>query len=584
MNFKKIFFLLFKFLIEEIRILRWRVVNFFVYFIDFNVFNLFLEQVFPNKIFKIFRINDINNFINYNKKNIKDGDIKIKSSKKIFVESFINHPIYTIQNCIIAKTSSKILKRNCCGVLRSGDLKSKKIFSSFGIKEIIYINRGNIFLRLHYLILAYRLLNNVKNIESLIKLKFDNIEIGRATYEQYLRFKKNPKTNSIVLDFYLYLSEALIYNKQFKKIFKANQNTYLVQSERQYFPLSLCMPNAIKFNSKVIARRGDEISNIGIKIYAKEKDNYRENISRPSKKAFNLIYKKLKKEKKLISNSSKYFNSEIGKEIFQKVEKKNKLKIFQAKKDVCKYFNFEEKKPIILILAHELSDGNMNNSWNLFNNDFIWLEETIKKIKNITDVNWIIKSHPSENIYNNKIKTADIYNEYGKNYKNIKLFPINHDVKNFYKFISVAISSHGTAGYQYPLKSIPTIICGEATYSGFGFNIEPKNKASYFNILKKISKIKKLNNKIINKCFVFNYLHKYISLEKIPVTFETDITMKFDKKEFWKKTYKLTKKNGVFYESFYKSLKFQILNNNSYYINLDKLNNFNKSINSDLNT
>lgn len=572
---KKIIFLFLKFLIEEIKILRTKVINFLVYFHEFNVLYLFLEKIFINKKFNTFRINDINNFINHNKKIYCNSNKKNNSQKKIFVESFINHPIYTIQNCIIASTVSKILKQDCCGILRKGDIKSKKIFNSFGINEIIYINQGNILLRFFNLMIAFKLLNKVKSIESLIKLKFENIEIGRATYDQYLRFKKNPEINKIVIDFYFYLSQALIYNNQFKKIFQKYKNTYLIQSETQYFPHSLCMSNAIKFNHKMISRRG-EISQIGLKIFSKKKNNFKENRNRPSKEIFDFIYKKLKKNNLLESDSKKFFKLNIGKEIFQLIKKDNKLKLFQSKKDVCEYFNFNYKKPIVLILAHELSDGNMNNSWNLFNNDFIWLEETIEIIKKIKNINWIIKSHPSENIYNNKVKTTNVYEKLANGHKNITLFPNNYNVENFYKFISVAISSHGSAGYEYPLKSIPTIICGESTYSGFGFNIEPKSKTEYFNILKKIHKIKKLDSAIVKKCFAFNYLFKYVSLEPIPITFETNIAMNFDKKYFWKKTFSLTKKNGIFNRSFEKSLTHQLSNNNSYYINLVRLNNLKK--------
>jgi len=566
------------FLIKEIKILSIRIENLFIHFQEFNVLNLFLEKIFPNKSFKIFKINNINKFIDHNKKNIKHNYIEKNPGQEIFVESFINHPIYTIQECIIANTASRILKKTCCGILRQGDIKSTKIFNSFGINKIIYIDQGNFFLRIYALIAAFKLLKNIKDIESLIKLKYENIEIGRATYEQYLRFKKNPRVNSVVLDFYFFLSQALILNDQFKKIFEKNRNTYLIQSETQYFPFRICMANAIKFNIKMISRRG-QIANIGLKTYSKKENHLNENRNRPSKKIFDLVYKKLNKKKfgELISFSSKFFRLNIGTEIHQEIKKRTKLKFFNSKKDVCRYFNFNQKKPIILILAHELSDGATLNSWNLFNNDLIWLEETVKKIKKIKNVNWIIKSHPSENIYNNKVKTSDIYEKLAKNHENIQLFPSSHDIKNFNKFISVAITSHGSAGYQYPLKSIPTIICGEAFYSGFGFNIEPKNKSEYFNILKNIDTIKKLDNKIIKKCLAFHYLNDYFSLEQIPISFKNDISMNFDKMLFWKKTYKLTRKHGVFYKSFANSLKFQLLNNYSYYINLRRFNKFFKN-------
>ena len=41
-----------------------------------------------------------------------------------------------------------------------------------------------------------------------------------------------------------------------------------------------------------------------------------------------------------------------------------------------------------------------------------WIVETIKKILNIKNVNWLIKPHPSEEIYNSKINTKSIFKDY----------------------------------------------------------------------------------------------------------------------------------------------------------------------------
>ena len=572
--FLKITPLCIKFFIEELKIFRTRMINFFVLFQEVDFKRFLIQKLTSSQNLNIFKINDMNNFIRHNKKTINKNFLKDPLKKKIFVESFINHPVYTIQNCIIAYTTSRILKTKCCGIIKRGDIKSKKIFNSFGIEEIIYIDQGSILSRIYNLFIAFKLLSKIKSIDSLIKLKIQKIEIGKAIYEQYLRFNKNPEIKDIVFDFYFLLSKALILNNQFKKIFKNNNNTYLIQAETQYFPFSLSMPNALKYNNKMITR-GGEIANISLKIFKKLKDS-KESRNRPSKESFELVYKKLKKIKlkKLLQNSSKFFDLNIGldgKEIHQTIKKQKKLKLFKSKKDVNKFFGWNNNKPIVLILAHELSEGNLSQSWNLFRNNFSWLQETIKKIKKIKNVNWIIKAHPSEDLYNNKIKTSDLYSKFINNEQNIKLFPNTHSIQGFDKFISVVVTSFGTAGHEYPLKSIPTIICGEAVYSGFGFNLEPKSKKEYFNILNKIDKIKKLNRETVKRCFVFNYLYKYVALEKIPISYETNISMHYNKKKFWKKTYNLLKNNGVFYKSLFNSLKFQIENDNSYLINLNKL-------------
>tara|TARA_B100000795_G_scaffold259395_1_gene234331 strand:+ start:385 stop:2112 length:1728 start_codon:yes stop_codon:yes gene_type:complete len=567
--FLKIIPLFIKFFIEELKIFRARMVNFFVFFQEVYFIKFLIHKITFSQNLNIFKINDLNNFINYNNKTINKKFKKDPLNKKIFVESFINHPVYTIQNCIIAYTTSRILKTECCGIIRRGDIKSKKIFDSFGIKKVIYIDQGNILSRIYNLVIAFKLLNKIKSIDALLKLKIEKIEFGKTIYEQYLRFKKNPEIKNIVFDFYFFLSQALILNNQFKKIF-INNNTYLIQAETQYFPFSLSKQNALKYKNKIISK-GGELSNISLKIFKNLKDS-RESRNRPSKELFELVYKKLKKQKlkKLLNNSSRFFNLNVGKEIHQLIKKEEKLILFKSKKDVNKHFGWNNNKPIVLILAHEFTEGNLSHSWNLFHNNFYWLEETIKKIKKIKNVNWIIKPHPSENIHNSKIITFDIYNKLVNDELNIKLFPSSHDIQDFYKFISVVITSSGTAGHEYPIKSIPTIICGESNYSGFGFTLEPKSKKEYFYMLKKINKIKKLDKETIKRCFAYNYLNKYVALEKIPLLYDTNITMQFEKKIFWKKTYKLLRKNGVFYQSLYNSLKFQIENDNSYLVNLNK--------------
>ena len=568
-SFLKIIPLIIKFFIEELKIFLTRMVNFFIFFQEVYFIKFLIQKITFDQNLNIFKINDLNNFINYNNKTINKKFKKDPLNKKIFVEGFINHPMYTIQNCIIAYTTSRILKTECYGIIRRGDIKSKKIFDSFGIKKVIYIDQGNILSRIYNLVIAFKLLNKIKSIDALLKLKIEKIEFGKAIYEQYLRFKKNPEIKNIVFDFYFFLSQALILNNQFKKIFIDN-NTYLIQAETQYFPFSLSKQNALKYKNKVISK-GGELSNISLKIFKNLKDS-RESRNRPSKELFELIYKKFKKQKlkKLLNNSSRFFNLNVGKEIHQLIKKKEKLILFKSKKDVNKHFGWDNNKPIVLILAHVFTEGNLSHSWNLFHNNFDWLEETIKKIKKIKSVNWIIKPHPSEHIYKSKVMTLDIYNKLVNDELNIKLFPSSHDIQDFDKFISAVITSSGTAGHEYPMKSIPTIICGESNYSGFGFTLEPKSKKEYFYMLKKINKIKKLDKETIKRCFAYNYLNKYVALEKIPLLYDTNITMQFEKKIFWKKTYKLLRKNGVFYQSLYNSLKFQIENDNSYLVNLNK--------------
>lgn len=198
-----------------------------------------------------------------------------------------------------------------------------------------------------------------------------------------------------------------------------------------------------------------------------------------------------------------------------------------------------------------------------------FLKETLIKIKKIKKINWIIKPHPSEEFFNSKITTYTLFDNYSPNFKNIRLLPKNYIIKNPEKIYHCAITSHGTAGYEYPSFGIPTIICGDAPYSQLGFNLEPKNKNEYFLLLDEIEYLKRLNKIQITKSKLFYYLFNELFVVKNPLMYETDITMKYDKEKFWFKSISYLK-NINNNNHFINCINHLINNNNSMLIDIKK--------------
>jgi hypothetical protein len=135
-------------------------------------------------------------------------------------------------------------------------------------------------------------------------------------------------------------------------------------------------------------------------------------------------------------------------------------------------------------------------------------------------------------------------------------------VQTIIKYIKCAITSHGSAGYQYPMFGVPTIICGDTFYYNNDYNIKPKSKKEYFNLLINIKKEKKINKEKINKAKIFYYAFNKITKINLPTIYFSDITMKFNKKIFWEESYKLLKKNYKRNMHFYNLIKRQLDNNN----------------------
>ena len=568
---KKKIKILASFIFNEIKIIKIKYEYICTFLNEVNLFKYFLLKAGLSKKLDIFLFNDQNKYILTINRIHNEGSKKILKNKIIFVEGFINHPSYTISQSYIARKICHITQTKCYGILRAGDVKGTAIMNAFGINKIIYINEGNFFSRLYYLCIAYNCLNKIKNIKELLSLKINNIEYGRIIYEQQIRFKKNPDIKKIDIDFYLLLAKAFIHNYQFHKIFKKYPKTYLIQSETQYAPYRVCMQNALKFKHKVISRSGLSLN--GFKVYKKysERNENRIKILQPF---FTSQYKKfyIKNKKRIDSFFFKFNKINMGLEVHHLLNKiKKKYTVIDSKKKLCNYFNWNSNKPIVIIYAHAFTDGNLHNKWNLFENDMIWLKETLKAISNIEDLNWIIKPHPSEKYENAKISANKLFKEYSKNKKNIKFLPDKLKVKKFEKIYFAAISSHGTAGFQFPGYGIPTIVCGDTPYSSLGFNIEPQTQYQYFDILKNIKKIK-INNTSIKKCVFFTYLFHSMCMVKNPMTHGTDLSMKYNKKIFWKNTLKALTKNKNFDENFTNSLKHLIKNKNINLTNLEIIN------------
>ena len=97
-----------------------------------------------------------------------------------------------------------------------------------------------------------------------------------------------------------------------------------------------------------------------------------------------------------------------------------------SKNDICKIFNWDVNKPIVLVFSHSLIDGNRSCGSRVFKDNLTWLRETLLGIKNIDKFNWMIKPHPMDWYYEFSKTTTE--NEYKK---------IADDLYQYYKSISL---------------------------------------------------------------------------------------------------------------------------------------------------
>ena len=102
--------------------------------------------------------------------------------------------------------------------------------------------------------------------------------------------------------------------------------------------------------------------------------------------------KKVMKELKDCYESGEWYD-EVGTSFFKK-------KI--TRQQFIKKYDLKPNQPIAIIFTHILYDATLFYGKDVFLNYQNWLIETIRYIKNVRNMNWIIKCHPANEVKNNR--------------------------------------------------------------------------------------------------------------------------------------------------------------------------------------
>ena len=572
-------------LLKEFIIFRQRISYYNFFFSNINllkyIFYLFDKDINPLKS------NEFLKFIKLNKKKwtkVNKNKIIDTTKEVILIESFLNHPGYTLGNVIVGKYLQLFYRSQCIGLLRKGDIKAEVIFRSFGINKFYYYKIGSFYQRCKYIYKSIIILKDIKNVKKFCKIKLKKIDIGLTSYDTFMRYTRNPTSKKVNFKLILFFAEALYANDFFEKIFHNSNITKLVQSECQFIPLNILFQKALIKKKKIYAKFGK--NKIFIRIFTNfnqrykfrgtfSKDLFDEVFNRFKAKSIKIInrYYKKKIEKKFYGQEIEWQQSKL---LAAKISNKKSL----SKLNLCKMFNWNKKKKIATIFLHILIDGNYHyGRRNLFLDNYTWTKYTLETIKKIKNINWIIKQHPSEHFYNSKFDSSLLVKDLEKKYDHIRLFPENLNPISLTKFTDVIITSHGTVGVEYPAFGIPSIVAENSRFSNFGFTLVPKNIVEYKNLLKKTHKIKKLNKKKIEKAKVFLFIANILLMNKLSIIPDHTTSKLANENKFWYQSNQNLRKFNLNNDQFKIMLKKQLYLKLRHTVNFDLCSIKNKKLN-----
>ena len=444
------------------------------------------------------------------------------------------------------------------------DSWQRKIYESFGIKNFIsfqlkslILKQPHLFLKSILICLKVSFLLKFKGFQWLVNnFKVKNIHLGDLIYDSYVRYNLNYLNPKILQKDFLFI------------LFRSVIKTIAISNFLEKESIKAVIYNTTMYASySAISQRlaiTKKIHTVGVNWFVVQfLKEYSQCLDGPRK-----IFKKDLERFNLSENWITKFEKHSISRFTGNIETPELIKAYKNKNIINEYdffriFNVKKNKykKIVLFAPHVFSDAPHESFKMIFLDYFQHFVKTLTHIKDVKEVLWLIKAHPTSKDYNEEGLVEKMLSKY-KKYDHIKLFPNHIHLYSCLNLVDTVITTRGTIGLEFAacFEKKP-IILADAPYSNLGFTIEPKNEEEYFNILKNVekitplSKLEKLNAK---KTF---YFFECIQLDELKSSVIPKNGRFLSNDKYFDQLNKNLSKNNFEEDGYYKSLKKKILEN-----------------------
>ena len=132
-------------------------------------------------------------------------------------------------------------------------------------------------------------------MDEFLNFNINNVDIGKAVYDHYLRFSGIGTTNEFNHEIYANLYKSLLIYHQVNEYFKKYNIIASVQSERQFIPGAIFFQSALVNGVNVYAKVGHAYNKFCVRKYSNINERYTSR-GRFSAKLYDLINKDIRKE------------------------------------------------------------------------------------------------------------------------------------------------------------------------------------------------------------------------------------------------------------------------------------------------
>ncbi len=156
--------------------------------------------------------------------------------------------------------------------------------------------------------------------------------------------------------------------------------------------------------------------------------------------------------------------------------------------DICREFHLDPQRSIAVIFSHVLWDASFFYGADLFASYGQWLEETVRAAITNANVNWLIKTHPSNafrlahgDVTGPVAEVALVERCFAKLPDHVRLVLPQTRVSSLslYEHAAYGVTVRGTPGLEMACFGKPVLTAGAGHYTGFGFTFDSRTREEY---------------------------------------------------------------------------------------------------------
>lgn len=328
------------------------------------------------------------------------------------------------------------------------------------------------------------ILLKLKSGRDLVDFAINGNDIGKHIYDSLLRRMSLPTIEKLSVKQKAFMSLDLSFYFFISNFVENEEINYALILDKAY-------RNGVIFevlkDHRIPCVAGICVNDFSMHKYNRD-DDYDENCRKPDCEVVDKIFKSTK----LYSGVKEYLDNRFsGNEIQHdliRAYSKNKRTINIS--ELCEEYNIDSTKKTVIVMAHIFCDAPHAEPGMLFSDYVEWFEETCVCLKKNKFVNFLVKEHPSVDIYGERGIIETILR---RNDLQSHLLSKDINTKSLFNCVDVLVTCGGTAGAEFPCFGVPVVVAATPPYSYLPFIYTSSNKNDYLKLLYEIQNIKKLS-------------------------------------------------------------------------------------------